>query len=97
MRKELETLIKKSNRVRFIFTFLIIFIYFSFIFLIAFGKDTLSIPISENSGTNLGIILGIGVIISSWMLTGLYVLWANRIYDPEVEKIIKNNEVTKVE
>ena len=35
----------------------------------------------------LGIPLGAGVIAGAWLLTAAYVVWANREYDPEVERL----------
>ena len=35
----------------------------------------------------LGIPLGAGVIGGAWLLTAAYVVWANREYDPEVERL----------
>ena len=35
----------------------------------------------------LGIPIGIGVIVAGILLTGLYVRWANRVFDPLVRAI----------
>ena len=37
--------------------------------------------------TNLGLVLGIGTLVFAWVLTAIYVVWANRSYDPEVERL----------
>ena len=37
--------------------------------------------------TTLGIPLGVGVIILAWLLTMIYVAWANRSHDAEVSKL----------
>ena len=34
--------------------------------------------------TTLGIPLGAAVIVGAWVLTAVYIVWANRHYDPEV-------------
>ena len=57
-------------------------IYFGFIALIAYRKDLLAIPLSR--GLTLGILLGALVIVASWVLTWIYVRWANAHYDTEV-------------
>jgi uncharacterized membrane protein (DUF485 family) len=36
---------------------------------------------------NRGIPLGIGVIVLSWIFTGVYVRWANARYDALVERV----------
>jgi len=58
------------------------FIYFGFITLIAYHKAFLARPITR--GLTLGILLGALVIVSSWILTWIYVRWANAHYDTEV-------------
>jgi uncharacterized membrane protein (DUF485 family) len=37
--------------------------------------------------TNWGIILGIFGIVFAWLLTAIYVVWANNVYDKEVDSI----------
>jgi len=54
-------------------------VYFGFILLIAFAKPLMGSPVA---GTlTLGILLGVLVIVSAWLLTWIYVRWANRHYD----------------
>ena len=59
--------------------------YFGFIFLVAYGKETAGMLLGE--GLSLGILLGALVIIVAWLLTGIYVRWANRVYDVELERL----------
>ena len=37
-------------------------------------------------GLSLGILLGALVILVAWALTGIYVRWANRVYDAELAR-----------
>ena len=37
--------------------------------------------------TTLGIPMGIGMIVFAFILTAIYVVWANQVYDPEVERL----------
>jgi uncharacterized membrane protein (DUF485 family) len=55
-------------------------IYFGFILLVAFGKGFLAIKIGGGV-TSLGILLGLGVIVSAFVLTGIYVQRANSRFD----------------
>jgi uncharacterized membrane protein (DUF485 family) len=52
------------------------------------GKDFVSKKVGVY--TNVGIILTVVVIIFAWLLTFIYVMWANKVYDPEVEEIKKD-------
>ena len=54
-------------------------VYFGFILLIAFAKPLMGSPVA--GGLTLGILLGVLVIVSAWVLTWIYVRWANRHYD----------------
>jgi uncharacterized membrane protein (DUF485 family) len=60
-------------------------LYFGFILLIAFQKPLLGRLVAP--GLSLGILLGALVIVASWGLTYVYVRWANRHYDVELEKL----------
>ena len=72
-------------RVSLALTFCLFVLYYGYILLIALNK---SIVTTRLAGTvPLGIPLGAGVIVGSWVLTAAYVVWANRRYDPEVERL----------
>lgn len=76
---EFHTLAARKNAVGLTLTLLILGVYYGFIFLIAFRKDLVGAKLSAH--VTWGIPLGIGVIVFSWLLTGVYVAWANRKYD----------------
>ena len=54
-------------------------IYFGFILLVAFDKPLLGRVIAP--GLSLGMLLGVLVIVAAWILTWVYVRWANTHYD----------------
>jgi uncharacterized membrane protein (DUF485 family) len=62
-------------------------IYFGFILLIAFDKPLMGSILTP--GLSLGILLGVVVILSAWVLTTIYVRWANRVYDGKIAKLRK--------
>ena len=59
--------------------------YYGFILLVALNKKGLGTMLTE--GLSLGILLGVLVILATWALTWLYVGWANRVYEPEIERL----------
>ena len=63
-----------------------ILLYFGFIALVAFGRSLLAIQLVP--GLSLGILLGALVIVASWVLTWVYVRWANSVYDPAVRTLL---------
>ena len=72
-------------RVSLVLTALLFILYYGYIVLIAVNRELLSMKIGEV--TTLGIPLGAAVIVGAWALTAAYVVWANRHYDPEVDRL----------
>ena len=66
-------------------------IYFGFILLVAFAKDLLGMPISEGSVTTIGIPIGLFVIVSAFVLTGIYVRKANTTFDELTSEILEES------
>jgi uncharacterized membrane protein (DUF485 family) len=60
-------------------------VYYGYILLIAANKAFLSRRVGET--VTLGIPLGAAVIVAAWLLTAIYIVWANRSYDPEVARL----------
>jgi uncharacterized membrane protein (DUF485 family) len=73
--------------VSFLLTFLLFVIYYGYILLIAYNKEFLAEKVGVY--TNYGIIFGVLVIVLAWVLTFIYVLWANFSYDKKVEELKK--------
>ena len=79
----LRRLASKRDRVAAMLTAAMIAIYFGFIALIAYNKPLLGRLLAQ--GVTLGIVLGVVVIVSAWLLTLVYVRWANRHYDVHID------------
>jgi uncharacterized membrane protein (DUF485 family) len=62
-----------------------VLLYFGFITLVAFGRSILVVQVVP--GLSLGILLGALVIVASWLLTWIYVRWANSVYDAQVRAL----------
>ncbi len=82
-----KALMRKRWSVSIILTTLLFIVYYGYILIVGFGKEWLGEKIGVY--TNNGIVLGVLVIILSWALTGVYVIWANNVYDKEVDAIKK--------
>ena len=61
--------------------------YFGFLLLVAYGKTMLGGLVFP--GLSVGILLGALVIVVAWLLTGVYVRWANQTYDAELAALKK--------
>lgn len=83
--KEFKELVRSKNFVSTILTVLELVVYFGFILLMAYGKDFLSQKIY--GAVTVGIPVGIGVIVISWIITGIFVVWSNKVYDKKVAEI----------
>jgi uncharacterized membrane protein (DUF485 family) len=83
--EELRALARARGRIAGILTAAMIAIYFGFILLIAFDKTLLARPVVP--GVSLGILLGALVIVASWLLTWVYVRWANAHYDTKLKAL----------
>ena len=81
----LHALSARRTRIAMTLTLLMVIIYFGFIALVAFGKGLLGALLTP--GLSIGILLGALVIIGAWLLTYVYVRWANRVYDPAIENL----------
>lgn len=84
-----QRLVKSRSRFGLILTLVVLAAFFGYILLIAFNKELLARPIGDGV-TSLGIPIGIGIILLSIALTGLYVRVANRDYDT-LERAIRED------
>ena len=84
-RDELLALTRRRSRVAVVLTAAMMIIYFGFIILVAFRPELLGTLIVP--GLSLGILMGALVIVSAWLLTFIYVRWANTVYDDEVNRL----------
>ena len=83
--KAFRDLVRRKWIVSILLTACLFALYYGYILLIAVDKVFLARRIGEH--TTLGIPFGVGVIVLSWVLTAVYVIWANRSHDKEVERL----------
>lgn len=81
-------LVEKRQRFAATLSVIMLVIYVGFILLIAFAPGWLGTPLYAGTSVTRGIPLGIGVIIISFLLTGLYVWRANGEYDRLTRHVI---------
>ena len=75
-----QELVRQRTRFAWTLTIVMLVIYFGFILLVAFAKSLLAMKVGDGV-TSLGILLGLGVIIAAFVLTGIYVYRANSEFD----------------
>ena len=86
---EFQALVRRKGAISNTLTILMLAVYFGFIALLAWNPDALSADVGR---ATLGIPLGIGVIVVAWILTGIYVRWANTKYDSMVAHLRERAE-----
>jgi uncharacterized membrane protein (DUF485 family) len=59
--------------------------YYGFILLIPYAPEFMRTKIG--AVTTVAIPLGVGIIVFAFILTAIYVAWANASYDPEVDRL----------
>jgi uncharacterized membrane protein (DUF485 family) len=82
---DFKDLVARKNTISVNLTIATLIIYYGFILLIAFKRNLFASRIAGN--ITFGIVLGIGVIVACFVLTGIYVRWANRNYDAMVDRL----------
>lgn len=80
-------LVGKRTRFAWILSIVMLVIYYSFIMVIAFAPSSLATKISEGSVISVGIPVGIVIILSAFILTGIYVFRANGEFDELTNQI----------
>ena len=79
----------KRNSFGWLLTILMLVVYYGYIALIAFNKAFLAQPWGTGV-TTLGIPLGMGVIVFTIVITGIYVFRANGEYDTLTKEILED-------
>ncbi len=87
-----QELVSKRNSYGWIMTALMMIVYYGYILLVAFNKDFLA----QKTGAgvmSIGIPIGVGVILFTIIITGIYIRRANTEFDDLKAQVIK--EATK--
>ena len=83
--KEFRHLIARRWRVSLLLSVLLFVLYYGYIVVIAVNRAALSRTMG--GATTVGIPVGAAVIVGAVVLTAIYVIWANRHYDPEADRL----------
>lgn len=81
-----QELARTRGRLGWTLTILILAIYFGFVLLVALAPSVMAKP--AFGSITLGFPLGLGVIVSAIVLTGIYVLRANSRFDSLTRQIV---------
>jgi uncharacterized membrane protein (DUF485 family) len=81
---EFHRLVARRWRISVALTLCLFVLYYGFILLVGLNPAFLAQRIGA---TTIGIPLAASVILGAWGLTAIYVVWANRKYDPAVRTL----------
>lgn len=84
-----KELVQKKTSLGWMLTIVMLVIYYGFILLLAFSPATLGTPVAEGATMTLGIPVGIFIIVSAFLLTGIYVRKANTEFDQLNQQIVE--------
>ncbi len=83
-----QELVRERTRFSWILSGIMLVVYLGFILLVAFDKSLMAMKVGTT--TSLGIVLGLGVIVLAFLLTGIYVFRANGRFDRLTEALMRD-------
>lgn len=86
-----KSLISLRSKSKWSLAALMLVVYYGFILIIAFEPEIFATKVGDGH-TSLGIVVGLGVILFSFLITGFYVRKANKVFEPLTHEIHKMAE-----
>lgn len=84
--EEYKELVSSRSAIIWPLSYLMLFVYYFYILVIAFKPELFAIKIGDGH-TTWGIVIGLGVILFTFLLTGIYIHKANSKLDALIEKL----------
>lgn len=81
-----KELVSRRSRSKWFLAALMLVVYYGFILVIAFEPEVFAQKIGLGH-TSLGIAVGLGVILFSFLITGIYVRKANKVFEPLTKEL----------
>ena len=87
-----QELVQKKTSLGWTLTVVMLVIYYGFIMVLAFSPATLGTPLGAGTTMTAGIPVGILIILSAFVLTGIYVNKANGEFDQLNREIVEETK-----
>lgn len=84
-----KELVRKRQSFATLLSVIMLVLYVGFILLIAFAPAWLGTPLHQGTNVTRGIPIGVGLIVISFLLTGVYVWRANGEFDRLTRELLK--------
>lgn len=85
---QFHELVRRRTTFAWLLSLLMVLIYFGFVLTVAYNKELLGRSLFGGI-TTVGIPVGLGVIVSAFVLTGIYVARANSAFDDLTKRIVE--------
>lgn len=86
-----KELVSKQSKLSWTLALIMLVIYYGFILLIAFSPATLGTPVSAGASMTIGIPIGVMIILSAFVITGIYVRRANTEFDQLTREVVEES------
>lgn len=84
-----QVLVRRRGRLAAVLSALVLGSYYSFMMVVAFAPGLLGRPLGEGATLSVGVPIGAGIIVVSWLLTGVYSYFANGPFDDLTNDLIR--------
>lgn len=84
-----KSLASKRKRISYTLTGVNVLAYSIYVLCMGFARDFMSIPVGAGP-MNIGIVMVIFLIIFAAVISGYYVWWTNKRYDPALKDLLSN-------
>ncbi|UEM06801.1 DUF485 domain-containing protein (plasmid) [Skermanella rosea] len=84
-----QVLVRRRGRLAAVLSALVLVSYYSFMMVVAFAPGLLGRPLGEGATLSVGVPIGAGIIVVSWLLTGVYSYFANGPFDDLTNELIR--------
>ncbi|KUM02152.1 DUF485 domain-containing protein [Chromobacterium subtsugae] len=84
-------LVHKKTSLGWTLAIVMLAIYYGYILILAFDPALLGRPLYAGATMTVGIPVGVCIILSAFVLTGVYVRRANREFDPLTRQIVEES------
>ncbi|AAQ60944.1 conserved hypothetical protein [Chromobacterium violaceum ATCC 12472] len=82
-------LVHKKTSLGWTLAIVMLVIYYGYILVLAFAPSLLGKPLYQGATMTVGIPVGVCIILSAFVLTGIYVRRANQEFDPLTQQIVE--------
>lgn len=84
-----QELVRKRNRFAFTLAAIVLIVYYAFVLFAATRGDVFATPIGDGSKIVIGLLIGWGIQVFAFLMTGVYVSRANTQFDQMTQSVLR--------